>query len=119
MDQPLETFPMDDDSPRPLEDLTMAQHSSDSTIQDYAPGSEENTIELFTEPQTSSRPAGNGRKLAKILDVFTLFPKPPAPTLVTSKPVCEHSPDSDELSAKPKKPNISCTSKHKSCKKKA
>lgn len=45
-DQPPETSPMDDDSPTPFEDSTMDQHSSDSTIQDYASASEENTIEL-------------------------------------------------------------------------
>ena len=59
LDQPSETSPMDDDSPRPLEDLTMEQHSSDSTIQDYTPVSEENIMELFTELQISSRPTGN------------------------------------------------------------
>ena len=110
-DQPSETSPMDDDSLTPLGDSIMDQHSSDSTIQDFASASEENTMELFTEPQTSSRPAGNGRKPAKILDVFTPFRKRPAPTLVTSKPVRKHSPDSDELSPKPKKPNTSCTNK--------
>ena len=77
---------MDDDSPTPLDDSTKDQHSSDFTIQDYASASEENTMELFTEPQTS-HPAGNGCKPAKILDVFTPFRKPPVPTLVTSKPV--------------------------------
>ena len=92
---------MDDDSPTPLDDSTKDQHSSDFTIQNYASASEENTMELFTEPQTSSRPTGNGRKPAKILDVFTPFRKQPAPTLVTSKPVHEHSPNSDELSPKP------------------
>ena len=76
-DQPSETFPMDDDSLTPLEDSTMDQHSSDSTIQDSASASEENTMELFTEPQTSSRPAGNGRKPAKILDVSLLFANGP------------------------------------------
>ena len=110
-DQRSETSPMDDDSLTSLEDSTMDQHSSDSTIQDYASASEENTMELFTKPQTSSRPAGNGHRPAKILDVFTLFRKRPAPTLVTSKPVREHSPHSDELSPKPKKPNTSCTNK--------
>ena len=118
LDQPSETSPMDDDSPTPLDDSTKDQHSSDFTIQDYASASEENTMELFTEPLTS-HPAGNGCKPAKILDVFTPFRKPPVPTLVTSKPVREHSPDSDELSPKPKKPNTSCTNKHKNCKKKA
>ena len=33
---------MDDDSPTPLEDSTKDQHSSDSTIQDFASTSEEN-----------------------------------------------------------------------------
>ena len=116
--QPFETSPMDDDSPTPLDDSTTDQDSRDSTIQDYASASEENTMELFTEPQTSSRPIRNGCKPAKILDTFTPFCKPTAPTLVTSKPVCEHSPDSDELSPKPKKPNTSSTNKHKNGKKK-
>ena len=113
-----ETSPMDDDSPT-VEETTMDQDSSDSTIQDYASASEENTMELFSEPQSSSRSAGSGRKPAKILDAFIPFRKPTAPTLVTSKPVREHSPDSDELSPKPKKPNTSRTNKHKNGKKKS
>ena len=59
LDQPSETSPMDDDSPTPLDDSTKDKHSSDFTIQDYTPASEENTMELFTELQISSRPAGN------------------------------------------------------------
>ena len=114
--QPSETSPMDDDSATPLEDSTMDQDSSDSTIQDYASASEENTMELFTEPQTSSQPARNGCKPAKI-NTFTPFCKRTAPTLVTRKPVREHSPDSDELSPTPKKPNTSRTNKHKNGKK--
>lgn len=109
---------MDNDSPT-VEETTMDQDSSDSTIQDYASASEENTMELFSEPQSSSRSAGSGRKPAKILDAFIPFRKPTAPTLVTSKPVREHSPDSDELSPKPKKPNTSRTNKHKNGKKKS
>ena len=61
LNQPSETSPMDDDSPTPLEDSTMDQDSRYSTIQDYASVSEENTMELFTEPQTSC-PTRNGRK---------------------------------------------------------
>ena len=117
-DQPTEiseTSPMDDD----IEETTMDQDSSDSTLQDYASASEEHTMELFTEPQSSPRPAGSGRKPAKILDAFTPFRKPTSPTLVTSKPVREHSPDSDELSPKPKKPNTSRTNKHKNGKKRS
>ncbi|CAH3027963.1 unnamed protein product [Porites evermanni] len=103
---------MDDDSPT-IEETTMDQDSSNSTIQDYASASEENTMELITEPQSSSHSAGSGRKPAKILDAFIPFHKLTAPTLVTSKPVREHTPDSDELSPKPKKPNTSRTNKHK------
>ena len=40
-------------------DQPLEQHSSDSTIQDYTPVSEENIMELFTELQISSRPTGN------------------------------------------------------------
>ena len=77
-------------------------------------------MELFTEPpQTLSHPTRNGRKPAKILDAFTPFRKPTAPTLVTSKPVREHSLDSDELSPKPKKPNTSHTNKNKNGKMKS
>ena len=112
-----ETPVMDDDTST-VEDTTMDQDSSDSTIQDYASASEE-TMELFSEPQSSSRSTGSGRKPAKILDAFTPFPKPTAPTLVTGKPVREHSPDSDEHSPKPKKPNTSRTNKHKNGKKKS
>ena len=108
---------MDDDTST-AEDTTMDQDSSDSTIQDYASASEE-TMELFSEPQSSSRSTGSGRKPAKILDAFTPFRKPTAPTLVPGKPVREHSPDSDELSPKPKKPNTSRTNKHKNGKKRS
>jgi len=117
-DQPSDSSPMEDDSP-PTEDTTMDHDSSDSTIQDYASASEESTMELFTEPQSSSRSAGSGRKPAKILDAFIPFRKPTIPTLVTTKPVREHSPDSEELSPKPKKPNTSRTNKHKNGKKKS
>lgn len=117
-DQPSDSSPMEDDSP-PTEDTTMDHDSSDSTIQDNASASEESTMELFTEPQSSSRSAGSGRKPAKILDAFIPFRKPTIPTLVTTKPVREHSPDSEELSPKPKKPNTSRTNKHKNGKKKS
>lgn len=117
-DQPSETSPMDDDSPT-IEETTMDQDSSNSTIQDYASASEENTMELITEPQSSSHSAGSGRKPAKILDAFIPFHKLTAPTLVTSKPVREHTPDSDELGPKPKKPNTSRTNKHKNGRKKS
>ena len=108
---------MDDDTST-VKETTMDQDSSDSTIQEYASASEE-TMELFSEPQSSSRSTGSGRKPAKISDAFIPFRKLTAPTLVTSKPVREHSPDSDELSPKPKNPNTSRTNKHKNGKKKS
>ena len=74
-------------------------------------------MELFTEAQTSSCPARNGCKPAKILDTFTPFRKLTAPTLVTRKPVRKHYPDSDELSPKAKKLNTCCTNTHKNGKK--
>lgn len=71
-DRPSETSPMNDDSPT-VEETTVDQDSSDSTIQHYASASEENTMELFSEPQSSSRSAGSGRNPAKILDAFIPF----------------------------------------------
>ena len=91
---------------------------SDSTVQDesYSSAPEEQTLELFCDTPIS-RPSANGRKPAKLLQMFIPPRQPTAPKLVTGKPAREHSPDSDDSPA-PKKPNTGRTNKHKHGKKK-
>lgn len=76
------------------------QDSSNSTLQDatYSSATEEQTMELFPETP-SSRPSANGCKPTKISQAFISPGKPTAPTLITGKPSCEHSPDSDDSPA--------------------
>lgn len=76
------------------------QDSSNSTLQDatYSSATEEQTMELFPETP-SSRPSANGCKPTKISQAFTSPGKPTVPTLITGKPSCEHSPDSDDSPA--------------------